>query len=145
MQGYHLNKDQCTLDPVVISCKNQQNHLVHTSICILSDDLDHDTSFVHELQRFVRNYIQDTLPQIKHTAFWSNDCAGQYKNFKNLMNLCNYVIDFRFDAIWSFFATSHGRSPCDGIEEQWWGRQHKKFEKTYNKSNPDLQSSGRVL
>ena len=34
------------------------------------------------------------------------------------MNLCNYVIDFRFDAIWSFFATSHGRSPCDGIEEQ---------------------------
>ena len=69
MQGYHLNKDQCTLDPVVICFKNQQNHLVHTSICILSDDLDHDASFVHELQRFVRNYIQDTLPQIKHIAF----------------------------------------------------------------------------
>ena len=49
VQGCHWNKAQCTLHPVVIYNKNQQNQLVHTPICILSDDLDQDTSFVHEL------------------------------------------------------------------------------------------------
>ena len=46
---------------------------------------------------------------------WSDGCAGQYKNFKNIMNLCNHVNDFGFHAVWLFFATSHGKSPCDGI------------------------------
>ena len=115
VQGYHWNKYQCTLHPVVIYYKDQQNQLIHKSICVLSDNLDHDTSFVHELQRLVCNFILETLPQIKHIEYWSDGCAGQYKNFKNLMNLCNHVNDFRFHAIWSFFATSHGKSPCDGI------------------------------
>ena len=63
----------------------------------------------------VCNFIQETLPQIKHIEYWSHGCAGQYKNFKDLMNLCNHVNDFGFHAIWSFFATSHRKSPCDGI------------------------------
>ena len=115
VQGYHWNKDQCTLHPVVIYYKNHQNQLVHTSICIVSDDLDQDTSFVHKLQRLLCNSIQDALPQIKHIEYWSDGCAAQYKNFKNLINLCNHVNDFGFDAIWSFFATSHGKFPYDGI------------------------------
>ena len=66
VQGYHRNKDQCTLHPVGIYYKDQQNQLIHKSICVLSDDLDHDTSFVHDLQRLVCNFIEETLPQIKH-------------------------------------------------------------------------------
>ena len=31
------------------------------------------------------------------------------------MNLCHHVEDFNFNAKWSFFATSHGKSPCDGV------------------------------
>ena len=31
------------------------------------------------------------------------------------MNLCNHVSEFGFDAIWSFFAISHGKSPCHNI------------------------------
>ena len=31
------------------------------------------------------------------------------------MNLCKHKENFGLDAIWSFFATSHGKSPCDGI------------------------------
>ena len=77
VQGYHWNKYQCTLHPVVIYYKDQQNPLIHKSICILSDNLDHDTSFVHELQRLVCNFIQETLPQIKHIEYWSDGCAGQ--------------------------------------------------------------------
>ena len=111
----HWNKDQCTLHPVVIYYKNQQNELAHISLCILSDDLAHETSFVNELQRLVCSFIKEKLPQIKHVEYWSDGCAGQYKSYKNLMNLCNHENDFGLDAIWSFFATSYGKSPCDGI------------------------------
>ena len=31
------------------------------------------------------------------------------------MNLYNHLNEFRFDTIWSFFATSRGKSPCDDI------------------------------
>ena len=31
------------------------------------------------------------------------------------MNLCHHLEDFQIKAKWCFFATSHGKSPCDGI------------------------------
>jgi hypothetical protein len=31
------------------------------------------------------------------------------------MNLCHHLEDFKVKAKWCFFATSHGKSPCDGI------------------------------
>ena len=31
------------------------------------------------------------------------------------MNLCHYYTDYGIRAEWNFFATSHGKSPCDGI------------------------------
>jgi len=33
---------------------------------------------------------------------------------KNL-NLCHHKSDFGMDAEWHFFATSHGKGPCDGL------------------------------
>ena len=48
IQGYHWNKDQCTLHPVVIYFKND-GVLHHISLHIIYDDLEHDSCFVHEL------------------------------------------------------------------------------------------------
>ena len=31
------------------------------------------------------------------------------------MNLCHHYTDYGIRAEWNFFATSHGKSPCDGI------------------------------
>ena len=77
-------------------------------------------------QRLVCNLIQETLPQIKHIEYWSDGCAGQYKILKNVINLCNYANDLGFHAIWSFFGTSHGNSPCDAIR----GTTKKKIART---------------
>ena len=46
--------------------------------------------------------------------YFSEGCAEQYKNHKNL-NLCHHQQDFNMDAEWIFFATSHGKSPCNGV------------------------------
>ena len=37
------------------------------------------------------------------------------KNHKNFSNLINHRTDFGTSAEWHFFATSHGKSPCDGV------------------------------
>ena len=36
------------------------------------------------------------------------------KNRKHFYNLCFHASDFPVDCEWNFFATSHGKSPCDG-------------------------------
>ena len=46
---------------------------------------------------------------------FSDGCAEQYKNCKNYINLCHHQQDFSMDVEWIFFATSHGKSPCNGV------------------------------
>ena len=52
---------------------------------------------------------------LKRLLYFSDGAASQYKNFKNLTNLCHHHIDHGLDAEWHFFSTSHGKSPCDSI------------------------------
>ena len=50
------------------------------------------------------------MPTVTAVDFYSDGCATQYKNYKNMLNLCRHKNDFGIDATWVFFA-----SPCDGI------------------------------
>ena len=61
------------------------------------------------------HFIKEKLPQVTSVLYFSDGCSGQYKSFKASLNLCHHKIDFQLDAEWGFFATSHGKSPCDGI------------------------------
>ena len=61
------------------------------------------------------NYLHELLPQVKKLFYFFDGCGGQNKNYKNFMNLCLHKQDFSVDAEWIFFATSHTKSPCDGI------------------------------
>ena len=47
--------------------------------------------------------------------YFTDGCAAQYKNCKNFLNLTFHRQDFKMDAEWHFFASSHGKGPCDGI------------------------------
>ena len=55
------------------------------------------------------------MPNIEHVMYFSDGAASQYKNFKNFCNLLHHQQDFNLTAEWHFFATSLGKSPCDGI------------------------------
>ena len=115
IQGYHWNKDQITLHPVVIYYKDDKDTLQHYSLCFLSDDLDHDTTFVYEVQRQLVEILKERQPHIRNIEYFSDGCVAHYKNYKNFMNLCFHREDFGLTATWAFFATSHGKSPCDEI------------------------------
>ena len=55
------------------------------------------------------------MPDVSNIHYFSDGCTGQYKNYKNFLNLCLHRDDFGIEAEWICFATSHGKSPCDGI------------------------------
>ena len=56
-----------------------------------------------------------SYPNITHIQYFLECCSAQYNNYKNLLNLTFHNQDFGFDAVWNFFATSHRKSPCDGL------------------------------
>ena len=68
---------------------------------------------VYEMTKSTISFIKANLPStIKRVHYFSDGFAGQYKNYKNY--LCFHEADFGMNCTWSFFATSHGKSPCDG-------------------------------
>jgi len=77
--------------------------------------MQHDSVTVHVFIGVVMNYIKQSYPHIKAIKYFSDGAASQYKNFKNFANLLHHQEDFGLAAEWHFFATSHGKSPCDGI------------------------------
>jgi len=108
VQGFHWNKNQCTIHPVAIYW-NDGNKVNEKSMCIFSDDLIHDDDFVFETTKIIcKNLSQLTNKNVDKLFYFSDGCAGQYKNCKNLINLTNH----KKKKIWN---TSHGKNSCDGI------------------------------
>ena len=115
IQSYHWSKGYCTLHPIVIYLLDSEGKLKPESLCIISDDNTHDTNFVYQVQVILVQYIKENYPNIVKLHYFSDGCSAQYKNYKNFINLCHHKEDFGLDAEWVFFATSHGKSPCDAI------------------------------
>ena len=118
VQGIHWNKDQCTLHPVVIHFKDQnENSLKALCFCFFSEDLNHETGFVYAVQQILTSNTKEKFVAIKRLEYFSDGCSGQYKNYKNFFKLIHHLHNFNLKASWSFFATSHGKSPCNGVGE----------------------------
>ena len=81
VQSYHWSRPYCTLHTVVLYYK-QNAELLSRSLCFLSDDLEHDTNFVFEVQRRLTSIIKIELPSITKVEYFSDGCAAQYKNYK---------------------------------------------------------------
>ena len=73
---------------------------------------------MYQIQTTIVDYLKETLPNITEIVYFSDGCGAHYKNNKNFINLCCHNIDFGIDAEWGFFATNHGKLPCDGLVVQ---------------------------
>ena len=109
IQSYHWTKEHCTVHPVVLHIRKDEKVEV-MSLCFLSDGLSHDTSFVWALQNITGSYVKSQFSEVTTLEYFSDGCAGQYKNFKNFLNLTYHSEDFGLRGIWNFFASSHGKS-----------------------------------
>ncbi|KMQ88333.1 hypothetical protein RF55_12203 [Lasius niger] len=108
--GFHWNNSQATVYPVVICFKDS-----HKSLAIVSDNTIHDAIAVHIYTRIVVNYIKSISDNVRKIYYFSDEAPQQFKNYKNIANLCHHEKDFGIKAEWHFFATAHGKGPCDGI------------------------------
>ena len=70
---------------------------------------------VYEEQKEILTNLKGELPGPSTIIYFSDGCAGQYKNWKKFYNLCQRKRDFGLNASWVCFANSHGKQPCDGI------------------------------
>lgn len=116
-QGFHWENSQCTLHPFVVYWKDlsKNNALKHISYCALSPETRHNTVMVYSFLKVLLTDLKKRLPQILTIHYFSDGCAGQYKNRYNFSNLCSHEEDFGLQAIWHFFGTGHGKNACDGI------------------------------
>ena len=76
--------------------------------------MHHNTNVVHAFMAKILSHLKSVIT-FNRVLYFTDGAASQYKNYKNLKNLCCHKQDFDIDAEWHFFATSHGKSPCDGI------------------------------
>ena len=112
-QGYHWTNSQATLYPSIAYYKNNGT-LKSISCVMVSDSLVHDTIAVSYFQKRLLSVIKGKV-EPKKIFYFSDGAAAQYKNRKNFANLAYHEEDYGVPAEWHFFATSHGKGPCDGI------------------------------
>ena len=86
---------------------------LHKSFCIMSDDLQHDTCFVYEVLKLITEYCRSNLPDIMEIQYFSDGCAGQYKNFKNFKNLCLHKVER--PGYGTFLQSVMGKVPVIGL------------------------------
>ncbi|KAK2705976.1 hypothetical protein QYM36_016109 [Artemia franciscana] len=109
-----INKGGCTILPVGLYLKKDDKVLT-SNHCFISDDLQHDTCFVNYVKKRNFKWLKENHPEINQVHYFTDGCAGQYKNRNSFKNLTNHHKDFGMKAEHSFFATSHGKSICDGL------------------------------
>ena len=119
IQGYHWTNSQATIHPFVVYHRlpvegNESSDLKEISFVVISDHLSHDTVVVYHFQCKLIKFLKEIMP-FKKVIYFSDGAASQYKNRKNFINLVNHEADFGMPADWHFFATSHGKGPCDGV------------------------------
>ena len=115
IQSYHWSKEYCTLCSLVVYFIDGDGNIEHNSLCFIADDNNHDTNFVYKIQTILVDYLKENIPIVDKIFYFPDSCAEQYKNCKNVINLCHHLQGFSMDAEWIFFATSHDKSPCDGV------------------------------
>ena len=114
-QGYHWDNTQCTLHPFVLYYRNNIGECKCTSLCIISNGMKHNTVTVHKFQSKIIQYITTEHPNVTKILYFNDGAASPYRNYKNFSNWINHQTDFGISAEWHFFATFHGKSPCDGV------------------------------
>ena len=114
IQSAHWSSVQTALHTSVVYLKID-GKVIHENIVVVSDSLEKNSSSVYAFLDETIKFIQSKYPEISNVMYFTNGSAAQYKNRFNFANLCCHYRDKRLKASWHFFATSHGKSPCDGL------------------------------
>ena len=86
--SYHWSKEYCALHPLLVYFIDGDGNIQHNSLCFISHDNNHNTNFAYKMQTILVNYLIENLPIADKIFYFSGGCAEQYKNHKNVIDLC---------------------------------------------------------
>ena len=103
----------------------------HRNLAIISDYMEHTTSFVHCAQKLLVQYVKKNFPLVKKINYvrcvstlsfrdiyidcFSDGASAHFKNNSSMLNLVHHKGDFGLEACWTFAATGHGKGAGDGV------------------------------
>ena len=76
------------MHPVFIYFHSTDKTLKHISLRILSDDVDHDTRFVHEIQSQLTASFREKLPNVCKVRYFTDGCATQKNQTECICKRC---------------------------------------------------------
>lgn len=86
----------------------------------VSDYKKQVTSTFHAFQNKFVPFVKERLLTnhditCKKIIYFSDGSSAQYKKRKNVKNVALHEQDFGVKAEWHYFASCHGKGPCDGV------------------------------
>lgn len=116
VQSAHFNQIQATVHVAVVFFKDEEDQCQEISHVVISNHLTHGTAEVHLFQKLLFDRLKEMLPfELLMVWNFSDNCASQYKNKKNFVNILHHEADFGVKIEWHFFERYHGKGRCDGI------------------------------
>lgn len=111
----HWCSVQVTIFTAIVYYK-ENNDLMHICYGVVSDDAQHDKNTIFAYNSLILEDFKKKLTiQMQKVHYWSDGPSSQFKNRFTLGNLVHHESDFGCLADWSFFETSHGKGPADGV------------------------------
>ena len=93
-QSFHWNNLQATIHPFVCYYKKRATEVQHISFVVISESNTHDMVAVHLFQKMLLQFLISNVGQLTYIKYFSEGCAAQYKNRKNLNYLSFHEVDF---------------------------------------------------
>lgn len=116
VQGHYWATDQITIHPWVCYYRDETSSgLKYFSVVMISDYLKHDVATVATFQKHLLDYIKTKVPDVTKVIYFTDGATSQYKNKGNFVNTCRHEDDHGVKAEWHFYASYHGKGPCDGV------------------------------
>lgn len=86
VQRYHWTQDSCSLHRVVIytKCEETGKDLLVSSVCVISDDLEHDVAFVYATQKFVAQFLNEKCSQVESVHYFRMTHLGSTRTVRIL-------------------------------------------------------------
>lgn len=115
-QSWHWANAQCSIHHFAIYFKGENDReILHRSLIIIAESLKHNFESVYQFQLIEFSRQQFTTVEKKEI---SGGAASQYKIKKKSISLFQFKRKHGFDVEWHFFATSHGKAPCEGVQAE---------------------------
>lgn len=114
VQGFYWNNTNIAILPSVVYYK-ENGSLKNLSFLGVLENTIHDTISVYMFQNRLIELIKLKIPSVNKIYYFTDGAPQHFKNKKNFKNLCLHYKDFGINAEWHFFATAHGKGPCDGL------------------------------